>query len=158
MRSRAESLYDEDFYAWSRDQATALRRLAATRPNADIDFLHLVDEVADLGKSERDAVRSHVRTIIEHLLKLEYAKAAEPRAGWLVTVQKARVALDDKLTRSLMRDARANLPKLYAQARATAALELELHDEPDAARALPEACPWGLERMLNRRERAHERR
>jgi hypothetical protein len=114
MLSRAERLYDEDFYAWSQDQAKTLRRLAATRPNAEIDFLHLVDEVADLGKSERDTVRSHVRTIIEHLLKLEHSRATEPRAGWLVTVQKARVALEDKLTRSLMRDVRVSLSKLYA--------------------------------------------
>jgi hypothetical protein len=81
MATRIEQLYDEDFHAWTRDQATALRRLAETRPNDEIDFRHLVEEVRDLGKSERDAVRSQLARILEHLLKLEYFPAQEPREG-----------------------------------------------------------------------------
>ena len=38
MASRPEQLYEEDFYAWTRDQAQALRRLAASRPNLALDF------------------------------------------------------------------------------------------------------------------------
>ncbi len=49
MASRRERLYDEDFHAWTREQAQALRRLAETRPNDEIDFRHLVEEVRDLG-------------------------------------------------------------------------------------------------------------
>ena len=86
MASRPEQLYEEDFYAWTRDQAQALRRLAATRPNLALDFPHLIEEVADLGTSQRDAVRSQLRRIIEHCLKLEYSPAREPRAGWHETI------------------------------------------------------------------------
>ena len=71
MATRTEQLYENDFYAWTRDQAKALRRLAATRPNVELDFGHLIEEAADLGVSQRDALRSQVRRIIVHCLKLE---------------------------------------------------------------------------------------
>lgn len=57
MASRLEELYDEDFYVWTRRQADTLRRLAEMRPNVDLDFPHLIEEVEDLGASQRDAVR-----------------------------------------------------------------------------------------------------
>ena len=60
MATRPARLYESDFYAWTGDQARALRRLAATRPNADLDLEHLIEEVADLGVSERDAIHSQV--------------------------------------------------------------------------------------------------
>jgi hypothetical protein len=38
MATRPEQLYEDDFYAWTRDQARALRRLAGSRPNVALDF------------------------------------------------------------------------------------------------------------------------
>ena len=40
MATSPERLCEEDFYAWTRHQADALRRLAETRPNVGIDFEH----------------------------------------------------------------------------------------------------------------------
>lgn len=37
MATRPQALYDEDFYAWTRHQARALRRLKALRLNEDVD-------------------------------------------------------------------------------------------------------------------------
>lgn len=56
MATRIEELYDQDFYVWTQRQAEALRRLAETRPNVGLDFPHLIEEVEDLGTSQRDAV------------------------------------------------------------------------------------------------------
>jgi len=145
-----EELYERDFYAWTRDQARALRRLAQARPNdAAVDFVHLVEEVRDLGRSERDAVRSHIRTIIEHLLKLEHSAAREPRAGWIISITRARVALEDKLTPTLRRDLAANLDRLYAQARQQASVALRVHGEAGAAAALPVQRPYTREQILS---------
>jgi hypothetical protein len=80
MATRLAELYEDDFYAWTQNQAKALRRLAQARPNEAVDFAHLIDEVRDLGDAERDAVRSHVRTIIEHCLKLEHSASRRPQA------------------------------------------------------------------------------
>ncbi|MFO1048726.1 MAG: DUF29 domain-containing protein [Geminicoccaceae bacterium] len=150
MATRIERLYEKDFSAWTRHQARALRRLAATRPNADLDLEHLIDEVRDLGKSERDAARSQLRTIIEHCLKLEHSRAHDPRAGWIVSITHARVALEDKLSRSLRRDLTANLARIYDQARRQAAVALQAHAEDDVAAALPAPCPYRLFDLLAR--------
>jgi hypothetical protein len=45
MASRVHDLYRDDFHAWTRDQAAALRRLAESRPNADVDWANLIEEV-----------------------------------------------------------------------------------------------------------------
>jgi Domain of unknown function DUF29 len=148
MATRPEQLYEEDFYAWTRNQAQALRRLAASRPNLALDFPHLIEEVADLGTSQRDAVRSQLRRIIEHCLKLEYSPAREPRAGWHETIIDARIVLEDKLTRTLRRGLQRRLPILYDQARRVVQGSLRLHGEAEAA-ALPGTCPYRLADLLH---------
>lgn len=148
MATPSERLYDEDFYAWTRDQARALRRIAATRPNVALDLAHLIEEVADLGTNQRDAVRSHLRTVIEHCLKLERSPARDPRAGWEITIGAARTHLEDKLTRSLRRHLQRNLSGLYGQARREAVRALRLHGEAEAADAVPAACPYRLADLL----------
>ena len=149
MATQPEQLYEDDFYAWTRDQAQALRRLAATRPNLALDFPHLIEEVADLGTSQRDAVRSQLRRIIEHCLKLEYSPVPEPRAGcWYETIIDARIVLEDKLTRTLRRNLQRRLPILYDQARRVVEGSLRLHGESKAADALPATCPYRLADLL----------
>ena len=58
-------LYDTDLIAWSEQQEAALRELAARRdlPNA-LDLPHIIEEIADLGQSELNAVNSFIGLII----------------------------------------------------------------------------------------------
>jgi Domain of unknown function DUF29 len=149
MATRLEQLYEEDFYAWTKDQAKALARLKASRPNEAVDWDHLVEEVRDLGKSERDTVRMQLARIIEHALKLQHSPAAEPRANWEDMIDDARAVIGFKITRTLRRDVTATLPRIYGLARGEAARALERHDEPAAAAALPETCPWTLAQLLD---------
>jgi Domain of unknown function DUF29 len=146
MATRVEKLYYEDFYVWTQRQATALRRLAETRPNVDLDFPHLIEEVEDLGTSQRDAVRSQLRRIIEHCLKLEFARPLEPRGGWYDSIIDARTEIDDKLSPSLRRDLGEQLPRLYKQARSKADNGLRRFGE--AANLLPAECPYTLDDLL----------
>ena len=137
MATRIEDLYEKDFFVWTQRQAEALRRLAETRPNVDLDFPHLIEEVEDLGTSQRDAVRSQMRRIIEHCLKLEYSRAVNPRGGWYDSIIDARTELDDKLSPSLRRDLDEQLPRLWMQARTRTDNGLRRFGEPDAADLLP---------------------
>jgi hypothetical protein len=50
------------------------------------DREHVAEEIEDLGKSERDTVRSQIRRIIEHLLRLAHSPAGQPRSDWIETV------------------------------------------------------------------------
>jgi hypothetical protein len=151
MRKReARPLYEIDYVAWTEAQAAELRAMAERRVNTPLDLANLAEEVEDLGKSERDAVRSQVRRIIEHALKLEHARAVWPRNGWKGSIVNARNILADKLTPSLRDDLEAGLPQLYGQARDEAELALLQHGEDEAARMLPAAPPYRLDDLLAR--------
>ena len=143
VRTRGSDLYEQDFYAWAREQATLLR---AGRFE-ELDLAHLTQEVDDLGEALYRSVRSRIRTIIEHLLKLQHSPAAEPRGLWLDTVHTQRADLEDDLTASLRRRLRSELPKQYVRARAAAARSLRRYGETAAADALPETCPYTLDQI-----------
>jgi Domain of unknown function DUF29 len=74
-------LYGTDFYAWTRHQADELRRLKELRLNAELDLDHVAEEIEDLGNAVRKSVRSQVRRILEHFLKLAVSLADAPRGG-----------------------------------------------------------------------------
>jgi hypothetical protein len=134
--------YEDDFFAWTQHQAEVLR----TMPVSDnrFDREHVAEEIEDLGKSERDAVHSQIRRIVEHLLKLAYSPAELPRVSWMETVDDAREILSDKLTATLRRDIEAGFEKLYAEGRRRAARGLVRHGEADVAAKLPQLSPYSL--------------
>jgi hypothetical protein len=88
--SDVNTLHDEDFVAWSKQQAEALRAAARTGSNQMLDWANLAEEIEDLGASQRSPLHSQLRRIIQHLLKLENSPAAEPRHGWIVSIADAR--------------------------------------------------------------------
>jgi hypothetical protein len=135
--------YEDDFYAWTQYQAKVLRSMPA--PDNRFDREHIAEEIEDLGKSERDAVRSQIRRIIEHFLKLAYSPAEPPRFGWMGTIDDAREMLADKLTETLRRDVEAMFDELYVVGRRRAARSLVRHGERDTAERLPSECPWSFD-------------
>lgn len=144
VKSKPSLLYEDDFYAWSREQAALLRESRF----AELDLEHLIEEVDDLGGALKRSVRSRVRTIIEHLLKLEHSPARDPRGGWYDTVIRQRSDLVDELTASLRREVEPDLPGLYDRARTAAATSLRKHGEGAAADALPADCAYTFEQVI----------
>ena len=137
--------YDDDFYAWTQHQAVVLREMAVTDNRFDRE--HVAEEIEDLGKSERDAVRSQIRRILEHFLKLAYSNAEQTRFGWQESIDDARETLEYKLSATLRRGAEEELGALYHRARRRAARPLLEHGEKEAADALPEICPFSLDEI-----------
>ena len=90
-------LYDTDFIGWTEQQARLLRAAAAQRPNLSLDWDHLAEEVEDLGKSHRRALSSQIGLVIEHLLKLQFSPASQPRPGWIDTIDRARDEIESWL-------------------------------------------------------------
>lgn len=141
--------YDDDFYAWTRHQAAVLREMRTDDNRFDRD--NVAEEIETLGRSERDAVRSQMRRIVEHFLKLQYSPATQPRPGWMRSINDARSILGDKLSATLRRDIENHLAELYDDARYQAELSLQEFGETEAAQRFPEACPYSLDRILERR-------
>jgi hypothetical protein len=143
IKPTSKPLYEQDFYAWSKAQADLLRAGRFT----DLDLEHLIEEVNDLGESLYRSGRSRIRTIIEHLLKLEYSPAPNPRAGWVEIVMTQRSDLEDELTASLRPRIEQALPRTYDQARRNVAAALREHGETAAADALPATCPYSFDQI-----------
>jgi len=148
MATRPEQLYQDDFYAWTRDQAAALRRLAEQRWNGPLDLEHLAEEVEDLGSEQQWAVESQLERVIEHLLKLEHSPSPKARRQWMVSVNSARREIRRRMTPAIRREVEPQLAVLYNGGRRDAELGLLDHGEKDAARALPADCPYTFDDLI----------
>jgi hypothetical protein len=142
-RPPASDLYEEDFPLWAERQAALLR----AKRFDELDLENLIEEVEDLSRRERKSIESYVETILEHFLKLAFSPAERPRRGWLVTVDKQRAKLARELTATLRNHLETELQALYAGLRRPVARQLENDHVP--AEALPMACPYMLEQILD---------
>lgn len=132
-----KTLYDEDFLAWTKDQAEALRSAEHGGSNQRLDWGNLAEEIESLGASQRLALRSQMRRIVEHLLKLQFSPATAPRRGWFETVGDARSEIESLFdtSPSLRVDADAAVPSALRLGARKALRELEKHGELDRALA-----------------------
>ncbi|MDQ2101391.1 DUF29 domain-containing protein [Azospirillum isscasi] len=139
--------YDDDFYAWTQEQARLLREAARERLNTPIDWDHVAEEIEDMGRNDRRAISSHLAHVIEHLLKLEFSPASDPRSGWRKSVREQRAAAVDALADSPSLKGHVDLPLAFHRGRGLAidGLGQDRVDERD----LPSDCPYALEHLLD---------
>ena len=119
------SRYEQDFNAWALEQAEALRAVrhrvtgeGSAPAGLDdllraLDWDNLAEEVEGLARRDRRELASRIALIIEHLVKLQYSPAREPRAGWIATVGRSRGDVQD-----ILRDSpslRREVPALIRQ-------------------------------------------
>jgi hypothetical protein len=95
----AATPYDKDVVMWSQEQARLLR---AGR-FAKLDIEHLVDEIEDVGKSEKRELASRMAVLLTHLLKWRSQPENRNKSlRWTtIVVQRKRIALALKETPSL---------------------------------------------------------
>jgi hypothetical protein len=138
----SETLYDEDFYAWTQQQAALLRRLP--RAGNELDLEHIAEEIEDLGRSDLRAAQSLCEHVIEHFLELEYSGLTEPADHWCDEIVEWRLQIEKILTRSI--EAKLDLPARYRAAlRLVRRLE---RDVPGFLSRLPSECPYSLEQIV----------
>jgi hypothetical protein len=97
MPGSAAQLYEEDFVRWTEQQSSALREAAAVGTNLPLDWENLAEEIESLGRSQRHELRRRIAVIIEHLLRLEHSPAVDPRRGWIDTIGRERLNIEDLL-------------------------------------------------------------
>jgi hypothetical protein len=142
MKQAEDTLYDDDFYAWTQEQAALLRRLPTVSNRLDAELI--AEEIEDLGRSEVRTAQSLCEHIIEHLLKLEHSGLNEPVGHWRREIIEWRLQLEKTLTRSIT--AKLDLPHRYR-----AALRLLREDEPaiaDLTGRVPRECPYTLDQII----------
>jgi uncharacterized protein DUF29 len=141
--------YDTDVAVWSERQAALLRRTGAgERVNDQVDWENVAEEIDSLGRSDRRELRSRVRTILLHLMKLQASPATEPHPGWRQTILRERIEI-----RGLFKDSpslRPTVPAVIAEeiedARTLAVGDLaEYHKEP---RSNPAGITYTVDQVL----------
>lgn len=145
---RNSAAYDEDFYAWTQEQAAELRRAGATRNNAPVDWANVAEEIESMGKSEWSEIESRLTVLVTHLLKWLCCPDLRERCerGWRLTIREQRRQLARRLRQSpsLRAPMLTAFEPLYRESRADAADEAEC----DLAR-FPTDPPFTLDQALD---------
>ncbi|WNF16048.1 DUF29 domain-containing protein [Microcystis aeruginosa] len=117
MNITIPNLYDSDYQLWLESTINQLRQ----GDFQAVDWPNLLEELADLAKSERRALESLLTRLLEHLLKLTYWQS--PRdynpAAWKKEIRNFRLQIADLLadSPSLKSYLREILAKCYLDAR-----------------------------------------
>ena len=80
MSARAD--YQEDFFAWTQEQAQILR----SRGTLGLDWDNLAEEIDSMGRRDRRELESRLRLILHHLLKWQAQPGLRGR-GWQSTLR-----------------------------------------------------------------------
>ena len=147
-----ETLYDRDFQLWIEQTVRQLQK----RQFDGLDVDHLIEELTELGKSERHALKSNLTILLAHLLKFRVqADAPEMMKGsWYSSVLEHRQRVQDNLsdTPSLKRYLEKAVEQAYPNARKLAIKEGRLAKLgvrlPDEAE-YPVACPFVIAQILD---------
>jgi hypothetical protein len=130
--------YKTDFYAWVTEQAGHLR----AKRWEDLDLDYLIEELDTLGRSERNALWSHLRILLVHLLKWRYQPERRTRS-WRGSITRARQNVARRLQQhSLRRELPDFITEAYADARRLAADQTGL-----PLLTFPETCEWTEEEI-----------
>jgi hypothetical protein len=137
-------LYDTDIVAWAEQQAALLRRRAAGEliNDAELDWPNIAEEIEDVGKSQRQAVESHLILALLHDLKAEAWPRSLSEPSWRAEARLDRQQARRKFTPGMRRS--IDMAELYAVALTG------LPEELDATAPLPvpQVCPVTLDEML----------
>ncbi|MDB9430427.1 DUF29 domain-containing protein [Microcystis aeruginosa CS-555/01A07] len=126
MNITIPTLYDSDYQLWLENTINQLRR----GDFQSVDWQNLLEELADLGKSERRALESLLTRLLEHLLKLTYWQSQRDynQAGWKKEIRNFRIQIKKilKESPSLKLYLREILQECYLDARNLLIDETEL--------------------------------
>jgi hypothetical protein len=140
--------YDDDFYAWTQDQAKALRALQrhAERLPVQVDLSYVAEEIEDLGKAELNTVVGLIQQILIHLIKAASVPHARALSHWRAETVTFSVTLRGRYVASMRR--KIDTQRIWQGAVKIAAATLQAH-EGTLARNTPEACPFTLEEIIS---------
>ncbi len=137
----APNLYEIDFYAWTQEQASLLRK----HQWSQLDLINLIEEIESLGKQQRQELRNRLSVLIGHLLKWEYQSSSRSRS-WLATIRIQRLDVSELLEEnpSLKPYLEEALQRAYPKGVLLAVDETDL-----PSRTFPAECPYSLTQILD---------
>ena len=152
MKTAMNQLYEQDLQLWIEQTINQLKN----GEFRSLDIEHLIEELVDLGKSEKNALKSNLKILVGHLLKLrvQFDAPETMKGSWYSSVLEHRQRVLDNLadTPSLRRFLPEAVEKAYGDGRKLAIKEgklakfgVQVPKESD----YPIHCPFSIEQILN---------
>ncbi|ACK68227.1 protein of unknown function DUF29 [Rippkaea orientalis PCC 8801] len=86
----SSTLYDKDYHLWLQETVQLLQ----DGQLQELDIPDLIEEIQDMGKSQRKAVKSNLKVILWHLLKYKYQPEKRSNS-WKSSIIKHRKRIRD---------------------------------------------------------------
>jgi hypothetical protein len=141
LDANRQSLYEADYLKWIETTIEMLR----VRDYSNIDWENLIEEIEDMGRSERRSLKSNLIVVLTHLLKWQYQP--EFRSGsWKGSIVEHRRRIRDGLkdSPSLKPYLQEVFAECYLDAVELASAETELPVE-----TFPGECPYKSAEVLD---------
>jgi hypothetical protein len=68
LEANRQSLYETDYLRWIETTVEKLQ----VRDYSSVDWENLIEEIADMGRSERKSLKSNLIVVLTHLLKWQF--------------------------------------------------------------------------------------
>ena len=133
--------HETDFYSWTQEQASLLRQGRL----GELDSANLMEEIEDMGRSERRELINRLAVLLAHLLKWQYQPERRSNS-WKSTIkeQRRKVARVLRLNPGLKPNMADSLEDAYGDSVLIAARETGLDEN-----AFPAECPWTVPQALD---------
>ncbi|HEX3883830.1 MAG TPA: DUF29 domain-containing protein [Stellaceae bacterium] len=138
--ARNSAAYDDDFFAWTQDQARLLREGNLSLVDAE----NVAEEIESMGRSDRRQLESRFIVLLMHLLKWQVQTEFQSRS-WSSTIRTQRHEIEVLLEDSPSLRHVVDQPReaLYLRARRNAADETGISE-----RNFPAECPFTPAQIL----------
>jgi hypothetical protein len=141
LDANRKNLYEADYLNWIETTVEKLR----VRDYSSVDWENLIEEIEDMGRSERKSLKSNLIVVLTHLLKWQYQPAF--RSGsWKGSIVEHRRRIRDTLkdSPSLKPYLEEVFAQCYLDAVEQASAETELRVE-----TFPGECPYTSAEVLD---------
>ena len=140
-----DALYERDLHAWCEQQAALLRVQGRPSANGGLDYENLAEEIETLGRSQKNALRSHMVILLLHLLKWRH-QPDRRGTSWANSIANARAEIDYALTDSpsLLAVVGESVDRAYPIAVRDTESETGLH-----RRTFAPTCPFTVAQLLD---------
>ena len=122
-------LHDQDFNLW----IEAIKTAIANQDFENMDWENLLDEIDDMGKSQKRSLESYLELLIAHILKLKYWESERERnyKHWKVEVVNFRNRINRLLKQnpSFRKYMAEVYPEIFADAVESWQIEFNIPDD-----------------------------
>ena len=135
-----KTLYETDFHKWIEEQSAFLKNREFQKLNIE----HLLEEIKNMGITEKRIVQSHLLNLLIHLIKQNVQPERAGKSwGDSITAARAQIKLYTDESKILKKHLEEVYLKTYQKAREAASKEMKME-----SRAISSSCPWSIKEAL----------